>query len=265
MATATYTVDPPAVQVTLTAADLNADVQTVTLYRIADGQTVAVRTAINIFAGGGFSASDAEPPFGIPVMYRAQQYDASGNVLGYTDSVTVTVPSVAPWIGYLSDPLDETSPVKVVMTDTAGTAPSRTTAGTLYQVGSTAVVLAGVQAGLTGLDMGFYTLSDADDAAVQGTLQQANGLVLIRTAPGFGVLIPRALYCFAGTANPVYQNGDGSVWTNAVSEVTPNTQPLINANASWQTYMNAFATWNDFNAAYATWLDAEANPPTVIS
>lgn len=265
MATATFTTDPPIVQVSFESADLNADTNSVTLYRTSDGQTNTVRTAINLFAGGGFVASDAEAPFGVQVSYRAQQFDSSGNVLGFTDTVSATVPSPAPWVGYISDPLDESSAIRVVMTDTAGTTPSRTTAGTVYQIGATAVVLAGVQSLLTGIDMGFYTSSDADDQAVQALLQQTNGLVLMRTAPGFGALIPRALYCFAGAANPVWNPSDGSTWTNSVSEVTPTTTPLNLANASWQTYMDQFATWDDFNAAYVTWLEAEKNPPEDLS
>jgi hypothetical protein len=105
--------------------------------------------------------------------------------------------------------------------------------------------------------MGFYTLSADDDAAVAALIQQANGIVLLRTMPGFGVLIPRALYCFAGAANPVYIDGDGSVWTNSVTEVAPTAQPVIQSSASWDDVTSTFATWDDVKAAFPTWIDLE--------
>jgi hypothetical protein len=243
--------------VTFVTADLDADVAAVTLYRTADGVISPVRTAINLGAVGGFTAFDAEVPQGVPVTYQALQFDASGNQIGYTATVSVTIPAIEPIYAWLSDPLIEGSAIKVVMTDTAGMAPSRTIPGTVYTIGSKAVVLAGQQGPLAGLDMSFYTLSADDDAAVQSLIQQANGIVLLRTMPGFGALIPRALYCFAGSANPTYLDGNGSIWANSVSEVTPSTQQVIQSSASWDDVISTFPDWDTAKAAFATWLDLE--------
>jgi hypothetical protein len=75
--------------------------------------------------------------------------------------------------------------------------------------------------------------------------------------PGFGPLIPRALYCFAGKANPTFLDGNGSLWSNSVTEVSPSTQGVIASKASWDDVVATFATWDDAEAAFLTWLDLE--------
>lgn len=257
MATATISETPPSVRVTFQAADLDASVASVTLYRTADGVILPVRTAINLGAVGGFTAFDAEAPQGVPISYQALQFDASGNQIGYTPTVSATIPTIEPIYGWLSDPLVESSAIKIVMTDTAGIAPQRKVPGTVYSVGAKAVVLAGQQSPLNDLDMGFYTMSADDDLAVQALIQQANGIVLIRTMPGFGVLVPRALYCFTAATNPTYLDGNGSVWDNKVSEIAPTTQAVAKSNASWDDVESTFATWDDAKAAFPTWLVLE--------
>lgn len=251
------TASPPAIRVTFDSSELDSSTSTVTLYRTADGQTSQVRTAIALFAAGGFTAFDAEAPVGVPVTYRAMQFDSDGNQIAYTASVTASIAAPATWTAWISDPLDETSALQVVLADSAGADPKRTIPGTVYQIGPDAHLLAGVQGKIVGLDMSFYTNSDGADAAILDLIARTSGQVLIRTGPAFGTLIPRALYCFAGTATPSYMNGDGSAWTNQVSELSPTTQGIAVSNASWQDVIDAFDTWADFNAAFASWLDAE--------
>lgn len=253
MATLTALADPPAFRITFAAADLNPSVSTVTLFRTADGQTNPVRTAIGLGAVGGFTAFDAEAPIGVPVEYQALQFNASGVQIGYAAALTGTLPADEPIYAWISDPLVETSPIRVVMTDTAGTTPSRTVPGTIYRIGATTAVLSGLQSGLTDLDMGFYTESPEDDAVIQAMIAHANGSLLIRTMPGFGVLIPRALYCFASQTNPVYQGA----WQNKVSEISPTTQAIEQSKASWQDVIDNFATWNDVESHFGSWLDLE--------
>lgn len=261
---AQFTGDGTTVQIT--ADSLAAGTVYVTLYRYADGLTSQVRSVVKLYAAGGFTAIDNEAPVGIPVRYRAMQYTATGGTIGYTQTTTVTVPAPAPWIGLISDPLDQSSTIQVVMTSTAGTAPQRPIDGTVYQIGATAVVLAGPQSLITGLDMGFYTQSDDDDQNMIALLQQTHGVILIRTPPGFGGQIPRALYCFAGGAYPTYLDGDGSLWTNVVSQVTSSTLPVSAPAATWADYIDAYGdSWVEFDQTYSSWLDAEANPPTEAS
>jgi hypothetical protein len=258
MASLTPTTTPPAFRITYTAADLSASVSTVALYRTADGVTNLVRTANGVGAIGGFTAFDAEAPQGVPVAYRVLQFDTLGNQIGYAaTTLTGTIASIDPMYGWISDPLVEGSAIKVVMTDTAGTQPKRTVPGSVYTIGATAVVLAGQRGPLAGTDMGFYTLSTDDDAKVLSLIDSANGMLLIRTQPGFGVTIPRALYCFAAQTNPTYLDGNGSLWTNEISEVSPTAQPVEQSAASWQDVINTFTTWTAAEAAFGSWLDLE--------
>jgi hypothetical protein len=259
MATLTRIDAPPAFRVTFTGADLDVNTTTVTLYASADGVTREVRTAINLSASGGFTAFDAEPPTGVPVSYSALQFDIDGNRIGYTASITDTIPASDPIFAWLSDPLDETSGIQVVMTDTAGLTTQRPIPGTVYTIGATAAVLSGVQGPITGLDMSFYTQSADDDAAVLALLQQSNGSVLLRTNPGFGMLVPRALYCFAGAATPSYVDGNGAIWANTVSEETPTTLPVSQSKTSWQDVIDGFASWTTVESQFGSWLALETS------
>lgn len=257
MASLVATDTPPAFRITFTSADLATNVATVTLYASADGVTREVRTAINLSAVGGFTAFDAEPPAGTLVSYQAMQFDISGNQLGYTTSVSGTIPAGDPASAWLSDPLDENSAIPVIMSDTAGLSSARPIPGTVYNIGATAAVLSGVQGLIQGADMSFYTLSADQDAAVLALLKQSNGSVLLRTNPGFGALIPRALYCFAGAASPNYIDGTVSLWTNTVSELTPTTTPIAQSKTSWQDVIDGFAEWADVKLQFSAWLGVE--------
>jgi hypothetical protein len=245
--------------VTFTSADLDPSTATVTLYAAADGVTRIVRTAINLGAAGGFTAFDAEPPTGIPVSYNALQFDIDGNRLGYTASVIGTIPADSPMFAWLSDPLDESSAIQVVMSDTSGLTAPRPIPGTVYTIGATAAVLSGEQGLLSGVDMSFYTQSADDDAAVRQLLKQSNGNVLLRTAPGFGVLIPRALYCFAGAAAPTYLDGNGALWANTVSELTPTTQAIVQSKTSWQDIIDGFTDWTAVKSEFGSWIAVETS------
>jgi hypothetical protein len=259
MASLTPTASPPAYRVTFADTDLDAATVTVTLYATADGVTREVRTAIGIAASGGFSAFDAEAPTGVPISYQAMQFDTNGNQIGYTAAIEGILPADHPHIAWISDPLDETSGVQVIMADSAGLSTTRPIPGTVYTIGATAAVLSGVQGPITGLDMSFYTQSADDDAAVLALLKQSNGSVLLRTNPGFGVLIPRALYCFAGAAAPGYLNGDGALWSNTVSEETPTTLPVVQSKTSWQDVIDGFADWTAVKTQFSSWLGVETS------
>jgi hypothetical protein len=257
MATLTPTTAPPSFRVTFASTDLNASTATATLFATAEGVTREVRTAINISASGGFTSFDAEPPAGVLVEYQALQFDIDGNQLGYTSVISGTIPAGSPMTGWISDPLDETSAMQIVMADKAGLTTQRPTPGTIYTIGATTAVLSGVQGLITGLDMSFYAQSIDDDAAILALLKQSNASVLIRTNPGFGALVPRALYCFAGGAAPTYLDGNGSLWSNTVSELTPTTLPVTQSKTSWQDVIDGFASWSAVKTQFASWIEVE--------
>ena len=261
--TITSTNVPPSAQINFDSANLNAAVSTITAYRTVDGITTTVRSAIRLFATGGVSFIDHEIPIGVPVTYQVQQYNSSGTALGYTDPAVITVPTPGPLVAWVTDPLDATQAVRVILSDAAGRRPSRPVPGTLHRIGRRTVALVGQRGLMEQLNMDFYTETEADRDAIDALLDQSGGLLLIRTAPP--VPVPRLLYVWAPNAVPEDfdpTGEEGTIWTNTVDEVSPAEGPLVRGAATWQLYMDAFPTWGDMDAAYTTWLDAMKNPPS---
>lgn len=263
MPTLTTTANPPSTHIVF--YDLNPATQRLTLYRMYDTFTGTVRSAVDVFAAGGWVGDDWETPPGVPVTYRAQQFDVDGNELGYTDPVTVTIPVSSPEDMWLSDPFDATSAIKVRAAVGTGQQPSRPVPGTVLRVGDRTVVLASPQGLLQDLKMDFITITTEDQEAVLALIQRTSGLILIRTPPP--MMVPRLLYCWA--SNPIpdafdLPHGDQRVsWANQVQEITPVEGDVQVVPVTWQTYMDAFPTWGDMDAAYLNWFDAMSNPPEV--
>jgi hypothetical protein len=264
MTTVTVTSDPPTVQIAYASGDLNAATHHIIAYRIVEGVSTSVRSSIDQFAVGGVVVNDYEAPIG-PVDYRLQQFDDAGAELGYTDPVFATVPADSAQTAYISDPLDATSGVRVVLDDTAGRVRSRPVPGTLHRVGLRTVALVGQRGLLEDLPMNFYTETLEDRDAILAMIGDTSGLVLIRTAAP--VPVPRLLYCWASDPRPsefdLLGSDEGAIWDNTVQEVSPTEGGLVVGPVTWQTYMDAFPLWSDFNAAYLTWFDAMQNPPEV--
>jgi hypothetical protein len=255
---------PPMVAVTWDTGELPANTNTVIVYRTVDGVETTVRNGYNLYAVGGAIVDDWEAPIGVPVTYRAECFNSVGTDLGSTaSSVAVTILADTVGTAWLSDPLDETSPVKVTMAGQAGQAPSRPIPGQVYQVGLRTIVLAGVPGLISNLDMGFYTQTTADRETVLALVKKANGLLLLRTPPP--MMVPRLLYCFCPGMTPsefrLTQGVEKIAWANPVTEVSPTTASTSVSSVSWQTYIDAFPTWADMEAAYATWFDAMKTPP----
>ncbi|KQQ65084.1 hypothetical protein ASF63_14040 [Microbacterium sp. Leaf320] len=59
------------------------------IYRLSEDRQWVVRGGIGIATG--VAALDFEAPFQTPATYRAEQFDALGNSLGFTDSATTSV------------------------------------------------------------------------------------------------------------------------------------------------------------------------------
>jgi hypothetical protein len=251
----------PGVRVTIT--DLYPDTEAVTLYRVGD-RTNTVREALNLAAQGGFSVADYEAGFQIALTYRAMQYDADGAELGYTPEAQITLDVAEDWI---SDPLRPGNAIVVEFTDNAGQRPQRPIPGSRHRVytasGLRIVALVGDQGLIQDLNMDFFTSTDADYERMLEIINEANGLLLLRTPPP--MMVPRSMFVVAWSPTPDEFNrpaGLGDVeWFNTVDETSqPDVgygDPLI----TWQTYIDAYPTWADMQADYLTWLDAIRNPP----
>jgi len=260
-ATVLDTVDPQ-VRVTFEAGDLDASVSTVTVYRVVGGVETTVRSSLRAAAAGGWTGVDWEAPIG-PVSYRAEMFDTSGNDLGSSASVSVTVPYTDADVAWLSDPLDATSAVRVFMNSGVESSQSRPVSGAKYPLGDRVVVLAGQRALLSGLAANFETVTAEDRDTVQALISRTGGLVLIRTSPL--VPLPRLLYCWCPDPQPVMSPMDSfeqTLWQNQADEISePKGAPAVFA-VPLSVYEAAFPTLGDFEAAYSTFLEAYKNPPS---
>ncbi|WP_223690134.1 hypothetical protein [Leifsonia poae] len=75
-----------------------AGTSSVDVYRLAADREYLVRGAVKAAVAGALSRIDFEIPFGVPVQYRAEMFDAAGLSLGFTDTATVTVDVRDTWV-----------------------------------------------------------------------------------------------------------------------------------------------------------------------
>ena len=157
----------PCPRVEVFFASFVAGTATVTVYRLAGGREFRVRGAVRTPVSGALSRLDFEVPFGMPVTYRAEQFNAAGVSLGFTDSSSLTVDSEDSW---MHNPLNPAGAVSVALAAASAPSVTRPTPGAVSRplgrvVG---VVLSQPRQGVTGLQIVVRTSSDADADLVQG-------------------------------------------------------------------------------------------------
>lgn len=179
--------------------DLIPEAASLTVYRLAGGREFQMRGAVNAPTAGAFTRIDFEIPFNIPVTYRAELFDESGNSLGFTDSATTTLVVADSW---MHNPLDPSGGVKVVFGEDGEWKVTRPTPGVVSRplgrrVG---VVLSEPRYGVTGIGLVVRTSTDADADKVQAMMGD-NGMppiVCIRLGSQDGRLrLPQPLFLSA--------------------------------------------------------------------
>jgi hypothetical protein len=232
----------------------------VTVIAISEDGTIPVRNATKEFAVGGFSIVDYAPPIGVPVTYKAEQFDTDGVSVGFTESAD-TIIDGDPLTVWISDPLDPLSQVPVHADAEFGAKLSRTRQMRLVNLGDTTIALMGSMGLLEDVSLRCSTESLTDAAMLDRILMRT--IVLVRSAPPHR--IPRLLNVAIGQPNrSVWEAQYGSLftgWDLSGAEVTRTDFDIIVPVVTWQAYIDAFPTWALFNAAYANWLDAIDNPP----
>jgi len=254
-----YNANPcPRVDVTITG--LATAVQTVTVWQITDEGRVPVRNATNVYAVGGLFVTDYEPPLGVTVSYAAEQFNAAGASLGWTESTSTYLVSGA-LTAWFQDPLDPASAVMTTMDASFADEVSETREVKLHRIGNETIALMGYQGLIEGLNLRVYTTSAVDADRLRAVLRRTQ--VLVRTVPP--VPIPRALHVVIPKVPQkgidITGGGEVYVWDLEGDQVTRSSLDLTIPVVSWQRYMNKYATWADFIAAYPTWFDAIKNPP----
>jgi hypothetical protein len=187
----------PAPRVEVLLTKLTADVATVTVYRLAAGREYQVRGAVNAATAGSLTRIDNEVPFGIPVTYRAELFDAQGLSLGFTGTSVVQLDVPDMWV---HNPLDPHGAVRADFRGQDAPDLTRPSEGDVYypQGRRVGVLISGQRRGLSGVRLDLIVDSEAEAdrfAEMLGTYSADTVPALcFRVGAGQPVRLPRPFF-----------------------------------------------------------------------
>ncbi|WP_298742281.1 hypothetical protein [uncultured Microbacterium sp.] len=260
----------PRVRIDIDDADLDPAAVTVTVLQISKWGQVPVNNAPRDVAGG-LVLNDYTVPAGVPVIYRVQEFDASGADLGIALSLDAAVDIPFGRV-VIQDPL---APGNAVMLDAdvsfAGQR-GRSRPTKIYQAGGRSFAMSGLMSALESVALHCYTdtVDDADMLAL--ILEQP--VVLVRTHPRSG--LPGSFY--ATIPNPVPDSTgharfgrDTNVWDLIGSGVTRPSIDVIVPVYSYELFKQyldekypPFGTYDDAALEWSTYISAIRNPPPLV-
>jgi hypothetical protein len=240
---------------------------TITVYRTAAHRTMPVRGQVNVYAVGGRNVVDWEAPFGIPITYRAEQFDAEGNSLGFTAAFSTQLDVNDTWIQNVFDPI---AAVQVTMSGTAAGTIRRPNQVDLYYPSGSGlpVAISGQRQGVTETDVSFLTFTETDADKVRGYFGDPYGspsvppVVCIRVGANQNMRLPRPFY--AVIADPGEQpldtasGGALTRWDCTATEVAPPAPVLVAAVLTYEDFDAVYPdTYESEDAAYSSYLEAD--------
>lgn len=175
----------PCPRVEIYFEDFDPGTASATVFRISGGRSFEVRGAVRAPTAGSLTRVDFEVPFNVLVSYRAEQFDADGLSLGFTESASLEGVSVAET--WMHNPLNPQGAVEVTLLDSAVKSLSRVVPGEVsYPRGRrVGVVLSEPRRGLAETVFDAFTETHADADRVQALIGGANPgavpVVCIRT------------------------------------------------------------------------------------
>jgi hypothetical protein len=266
----------PCDRVTVTIADLPATPQTVTIWRTADGERQAVRGYRKIEVVSSDTVEDYEAP-----MYRVLTYEVeivSGSAMGaVTPNATTTLDPGVPRYGWIQDPLDPGSSIKVygdIVTGAETTLMDEAIKSIEYPADVTLVpilgndkpvALLGQRMAASGVSFKMGTNSAGQAMALRNLLSQAP-LALIRTVPEWGAALPGLCYIAPTTPAELPQNeawgGNIIEWKIDSPLVAAPTMAVVVAIWTYGTVEPLWATYQQAQTAFTgkTYLYAKTNP-----
>lgn len=274
--TLTPSFEAPSDRVTVTISDLPATPQMVTIWRTADGERQAIRGYRKIEVVSSDTVDDFEAP-----MYRVLTYEleiVSGSAFGATTpNATTTLDPGVPRYGWIQDPLDPGSSIKLygdIVTGGETTLMDEAIKKLDYPADVTLIPILGnnkpvallsQRMAASGVSFKMGTNSAGQATALRNLLGQAP-LALIRTVPEWGAALPGLCYIAPTTPAELPKN---EAWGGSVIE-WEITSPLVAAptmavvvaiwtygtvGGSWSTYQQAQNTFTG-----KTYLYAKTNP-----
>lgn len=265
----------PADRVTVTITDLPATPQTVTIWRTADGERQAVRGYRKIEVVSADTVDDFEAP-----MYRVLTYEieilAGTSVGAATNNGTVTLDPGVPRYGWIQDPLDPGSAMKIygdIVTGGETTLMDEAIKKLDYPADVTLIPILGnnkpvallsQRMAASGVSFKMGTNSAGQAAALRDILNQAP-LALIRTVPEWGAALPGLCYIAPTTPAelPKTEAWGGSIieWEITSPLVAAPTMAVVVALWTYGT-VTAWSTYQQAQTAFTgkTYLYAKNNP-----
>lgn len=265
--TAFTSMDPsPRVDILLPSAALAAGTTAVTVYQLSSDGQVIVRNAESMFASGGAFVTDYEVPLGVPVQYRAEQFNSSGVSLGFTDPTTVTVELDDDSLVVVQDPLAPEDAVLVEAKDDFAGVFSAERTLQLHRIGNDTIALMGAMGLEQNIPLNVQTKTLEDAVTFQRILKRTQ--LLFRSMPAGLPLIPRCLHVVVPLAAvmPVNVHWGGEWVQNPLvgHRVTRSTLTIVVPVVDYARYNAFFASYTAFNAAYSSYLNAISNPPAEV-
>lgn len=261
-----YPAYTPIPHVELTIFTLDPATVTITVSRTVKSRTMPVRGQINVYAVGGRNVVDWEAPFGVPLTYRAEQFDADGNSLGFTSPFTTQLDVDVTWMHNVFNPAQG-----VTITPAADWASSlsRKIPADMYwpSGGGLATAVFGQRQGLIDAPIPFLTFTEEDADTVRDMFgdpyvsPSIAPVVCIRTAAGKNMRLPLPFY--AAIADPVEvplntgQGGSLTRWECTGTEVNPPAPALIAALLSLADIDASYPTLAAIDAHYGTMFDID--------
>lgn len=243
-----------------------------TLYRVADGETQIVRGANRLATTSATSVVDFEAPFGVPVAYYTEVFNAAGTSLGLSSQATITLDVSQIWI---HDPVDVTNAVAV---DLGGNGSIVLGSESFSEIKRSYVYNRSSVIGKRKPIMQFYGekaieglgLSLITDDA--GTLKLEDVLgaspLCVRTPARFTNL-PRLMYgVLEGSQSPLnwHVNGESNDitrWDLTFNETEAQSTGIVIAYYTYAYWQARYATYTAAGTAYGSgsYINAVRNPP----
>jgi hypothetical protein len=248
----------------------NSAPDTITIYRLVDGETSTVRNAKAVASSTAFTVNDFEAPFGKPVIYWAET-SASGTSLGIGEKATTTLNVNQVWI---HDPLDLSNAMAISLSGdndaTLGQGSFNSiTEGYDYTrstvLGKSRPVLQFYgQKAIEGLQFKVVTKAAGSDELAD-LLSVAP--VLIRV-PGALSNLPRLMYgVLEASQSPldwhVNSTNPLTEWSVTYNETEPQSLDIVFTFYSYAYWQAKFSTYDGANTSYgaSTYVNAVRNPP----
>ena len=247
----------------LTFAEIPAGTATLRLERVVDGVVTPVRGASGLLVAGTTGTHlDTEPPCGRGVSYRVTAIGPAGETLGTGVSSPVMVPDPALSCVWLSDPLDDTSPMQVLVTSATplDMVTDVTTAAPSGQP------LARVYASTTRVLPEWQLVVKVTGPQVVRFREFLAGAAHVLVRPGSKTGYPGAVYGTIRSATPkTYWSADGTpvreYWTLAVTRGEGPGLDKIQPRWTWadlaQYCLDNDVPWSRLGEHFPTWADVK--------